>query len=205
MSSLSEIISNIPEYPSPQEEWEKCKLLLDTIEKSNALKLLEGLKQTIESNPTLNQKRGVGLDTYVATINKEDVERLSKSDPHTIGEVKVLLPRKNSDSQKIIVPNAFLELVYNKDTFFYQRLSYYGRVVEGRDDFYNTPRHADESLIVKCEEPGALVLMRCKDTAGNLSFSEREIVQNATSPEGQKSVDVILGNLYSRYPAKLQS
>lgn len=210
--SLSEIVNNKPEYPGPHEEWERSKQLVDTIIQSNALQLLERLYRSIGSDPSLTYQVEFSYKTEYFLLelrrnlvvrDAHGIMRLANSESHPAGQFELDGPHKKMP----YTPYASVALFYNAREYYVGGFTY--DYLPGlpllRDYHEGHMAREFNTLVVECQNPGTLILSTGTAPLQSWSFRDKylqgEVVDHATSPEGIRLVDKILGDMYSKHPA----
>jgi len=212
--SLSEIVNNRPEYPGPRKEWEMCKQLVDTITQSGALQLLEKLYHSIGSDPSLTYQEKVDdkfkyflleLRKNLVVRDAHGIMRLAKSESHPAVQFGLDGPHKEMPH----TPYASVALFYNAMEYYVRggftyKSGLFSPVLEDYQEGYSA--RTFNTLVVECQNPGTLILSTgsafFQSWSSRNKYLQGEVVDNATSPEGLRLVDKILGDLYSKSPAR---
>lgn len=196
--SLSEFISINQENPDPKIEWDQSKLLIKTIVDSGAVQLLERLRDSILSNPTL---KGSGMfdratlrrllfvynQTKLANFLKSEGNQLEKS-------FNLSVPSDHYPISKL--PWARIEFDYNPKRKQYSL----------GGGYFNSPISyesytAFDKLVVECSVPGRLAL-RLVSNSSMVSGSEGSVVMEENQWRQHGAVDNALGQLYAKSPAQ---
>ena len=216
MVRLSEVIDNQPEYPGPQQEWDMCKQLVDTLIESGALHLLRNLYNLIANdarlgyrlrkgregvylNRELEVKDVLGIKEMVQTEAKVAGANLHPATKFHVKRYEAVL--RNED----IHTEASITLLYNEFTIIERGtpMSIFPHV--GRSDYFYTG-YTELSAMVSDYNPERVVLSIRDDISRRgrsniLVYSNHgslyESVENARSPKGKEMVDKYLGDFYS--------
>ena len=201
---LSEFISKNKEFPDPKIEWEQSELLVKTLAESGVAPLLEQLRDSILSNPTLDhswvrleKKLFVhGIPSAAKTARNRvgpdflfyGIEgfRTTPADKYYLGNDKV--------------PCARIELYYNENDHWYPL----------GGGYFNSPTSFERLttcrvLSVGCDEPGRLKLWAGLGTGlwgGRPALTPNEVNMEEQQWRQSGAVDDALGKLYSKAPAR---
>jgi hypothetical protein len=198
---LNEFINKNKEFSNPRSEWEKSRQLIRSIEKSGAIQLLESLGNSISSNPRFESS--TKLEKFLFVEDRDGIISFSKSE-HLGLYFDVKSKRNDSlwDYRKLeAVPCALVKLDYNM----------FRKTVQLWGSFYpqggSMTLDGADSLEIETFNPDILNLKlridrrredgheHVDDIVETISLSKQEWMR-----EGM--VDRVLGELYSKNPAK---
>lgn len=200
---LSEFISRNKEFPDIQIEWEKSKLLIKTIKESGAVQLLEQLKDSILSNPTLSHS-WVKLEKRLFVYGIPSAVKSARNSVGPLGfygieGFETSTPAETYYLGNDKVPCARVEVYYNEETHSYPL----------GGGYFNSPTSFETYrtctvLRVGCDEPGRLKLWLGVGTGlwGGGKPTITEVAMEEQQWRQPCAVDDALGKLYSRHPAR---
>lgn len=188
---LSEFISKNQEHPDPKIEWAQSKLLIKTVVDSGAVQLMEELRDSILSNPTLEGSGMFDRATLRKLLFVHNIREIANFPNSERSELErnfdLDVPSKKDNISKL--PWVRMIFKYNPERKKYGL----GGGYFNSPTSYGSYTMFDE-LVVDCSLPGRLELR------GNSSLERVVMDENQWRQQG--AVDNELGKLYAKRPAR---